>query len=143
MDKLKIKQVTDKQEFKEIIKIREKVFIKEQNVPKEIEIDELDKESKHFIVYIKNIPIGCARIRKINDYAKLERIAILKEYRCRGFGKELTNFLINYCKRKGFNEIHIHSQIYVSSFYEKLGFKSIGKNFLEANIEHIEMIQKI
>lgn len=143
MDKLEIKQITNKKEFKETIKIRETVFIKEQNVPKEIEIDEIDKEAKHFIAYIKNKPIGCARIRKINYYAKLERIAILKEYRGKGFGKELTNFLINYCKKEGFNEIHIHSQIYVSSFYEKLGFKSIGKKFLEADIEHIEMIRTI
>ena len=106
-------------------------------------MDEFDKDAKHFIVYLKNKSIGCARIRKINNYVKLERIAILKEYRGRGFGKDLTNFLINYCKKIGFNEIQLHSQIYISNFYEKLGFKSIGKKFLEADIEHIEMIRII
>jgi len=143
MEKLNIKQVKNKHEYNKTINIRETVFIKEQNVPKEIEMDEFDKESEHFIVYLKNIPIGCARIRKINDYLKLERIAILKEYRGKGFGKDLTNFLINYCKKKGINEIRLHSQIYISNFYEKLGFKRIGKKFLEADIEHIEMIRRI
>ena len=143
MKNLDIKKVKSKQEFNKTIKIRETVFIEEQSVPKEIEIDELDKKAEHFIVYLKNKPIGCARIRKINNYAKLERIAILKEFRGKGFGRDLTNFLINYCKKIGLNEIHLHSQIYVSNFYKKLGFKSIGKKFLEADIEHIEMIKKI
>lgn len=143
MEKLNIKQVKNKKEYNKILKIREIVFIKEQNVPKEIEMDEFDKDAKHFIVYLKNKSIGCARIRKINNYVKLERIAILKEYRGRGFGKDLTNFLINYCKKIGFNEIQLHSQIYISNFYEKLGFKSIGKKFLEADIKHIKMIRRI
>ncbi len=143
MELIVIKIVNNKKEFKETINIRNIVFIQEQNVPKDIEIDGLDFEADHFLVFLKNKPIGCARIRKINNFAKLERIAILKKYRGRGFGKVLTNFLINYCKKKGFNEIRIHSQIYVSGFYEKLGFKIIGKKFLEANIEHIEMIHLI
>ncbi|MGF3554706.1 MAG: GNAT family N-acetyltransferase [Thermoplasmatota archaeon] len=143
MVELKIKIVKSKNEFNEILNIRETVFIKEQNVPKEIEMDDFDKESELFIVYLKNKPIGCARIRKINDYAKLERIAILKEYRGKGYGKALTNFLIGYCKKKGFKKIKLHSQVYVANFYKKLGFKTIGKKFLEADIEHIQMIKTI
>jgi predicted GNAT family N-acyltransferase len=143
VQKLKIIKVWNNKEYNQTIKIREIVFIMEQNVSKELEMDQFDKESEHFIAYLNNNPIGCARIRKVYDYVKLERIAILKEYRGNGFGRELTNFLINYCNKKGFNEIHINSQIYVSNFYEKLGFKKIGEKFLEANIEHIEMILKI
>lgn len=143
MDKLDIRLVKNEKEYNKIINIRETVFIKEQQVPKEIEMDEFDKESEHFIAYLKNTPIGCARVRKINDYVKLERIAILKNHRGRGYGRDLTNFLINHCKKKGFKEIHLHSQINVSDFYEKLGFKKIGGIFLEADIEHIEMIKTI
>jgi len=143
VNKLDVRLVKNKKEYNKIINIRETVFIKEQNVPKEIEMDEFDKEAEHFIAYLKDKPIGCARTRKINNYVKLERIAILKEYRGKGYGRDLTNFLINLCRKKGFKEVHLHSQINVSDFYEKLGFKKIGGIFLEADIEHIEMIQTI
>ena len=143
MQKIKIKKVKNKKDYNKTIKIREIVFIAEQKVSRELEMDGLDKACEHFIVNLINKPIGCARIRKTNDFIKLERIAILKKYRGKGFGRELTNFLIKYCKDKGFNKIYLHSQLYISDFYKKLGFKKIGKKFLEANIEHIKMILKI
>lgn len=136
---LKIKLVTNKEELEQTINIRKKVFIKEQNVPFDIEIDGLDKESKHFIAYLNDEPIGCARIRTNKKYAKLERIAIVKEQRGKGFGTKLTNFLIDYCKKQNFDEIILHSQKYVIDFYKKFGFKTRGKTFLEADIEHKEM----
>ena len=143
MDKLKIKKVKNKSELNKAFEIRTTVFIEEQNVPTELEIDGLDSEAEHFIAYLHSKPIGCARIRKNKDFAKLERIAIIKEYRCRGFGKQLTNFLVEYCKQNNYNKIKLHSQIYISDFYKKLGFKPVGKKFFEAGIEHIEMIMNI
>lgn len=143
MKKLHIKKVQDKNDFKKTIAIRKNVFIKEQKVPPDIEIDGLDPEAEHFIAYFNNKPIGCARIRTKDNYAKLERIAIIKEYRGKGYGAELTKFLINYCKQKIFKEICLHSQIYISNFYKKFGFKSKGKHFFEAGIEHVEMFMKI
>ena len=139
MDNLEIKKVNNKNDFGKVIEIRKEVFIKEQNVPLDIEIDGLDPESEHFIAYLGNDPIGCARIRTNNNYARLERIAILKKHRCNGFGTELTKFLIDYCRKQNYGEIVIHSQNYVIDFYKKLGFKTRGETFLEADIEHKEM----
>jgi predicted GNAT family N-acyltransferase len=143
VSKSKIKKVKNKSEIDKVFEIRTNVFVKEQKVPPDLEIDGLDSESEHFVVYLDNKIIGCARIRTKNNFAKLERIAIIKEHRNKGFGKELTKFLIDYCKQKKFDEIRLNSQIYVSDFYKKLGFKSKGKNFFEAGIEHIEMYMKI
>ena len=142
MDNLEIRPIKNKKELDQIIEIRKQVFVKEQDVPLDLEVDGLDPEAEHIIAYYNGKPIGCARIRT-NDYCKLERIAILKEYRNRGFGKKLTKYLVNYCKSKNFNEISLHSQTYVSDFYKKLGFKERGKTFFEAGIEHIEMYMKI
>jgi len=133
-----IKKAENKDEIKKAIQIRKIVFIKGQNVPVDIEIDGLDFRATHFIMYLHDEPIGCARIR-FNKYAKLERIAIIEQYRGKGFGKKLTKFLIDYCKNNGFHQIVIHSQIQVVDFYKKLGFKVRGKPFLEADIEHLEM----
>ena len=143
MKYLQIKKVHDKNDFKKAIAIRKKVFIKEQKVPLDIEIDGLDPEAEHFIAYFNNKPIGCARIRTKDYHAKLERIAIIKEFRGKGYGKELTKFLISYCKQNNFKEICLNSQIYVSDFYKKLGFKAKRNHFFEAGIEHVEMIMKI
>lgn len=139
MNNLEIKKVNNKDDLEKVIDIRKNVFIKEQNVPLDIEIDGLDPEAEHFIVYLGNEPIGCARIRANRNSAKLERIAIIKRYRGKGFGTKLTNFLIDYCKKKDFQEIILHSQTYVSDFYKKIGFKPSGKTFFEADIEHMEM----
>lgn len=143
MDNIKIRKMKNKNELNKAFEIRTTVFVKEQNVPLNLEMDDLDLEAEHFIAYLKNKPIGCARIRTNKDFAKLERIAIIKEYRCNGFGTQLTNFLVDYCKQKKFNEICLHSQTNVSDFYKKLGFKPVGEKFFEAGIEHIEMRMKI
>ena len=141
MEYLDIKLVENKEQLNQIIEIRKKVFVEEQNVPIEIEIDGLDSEADHIIAYLDDEPIGCARIR-INKIAKLERIAIIKKFRGKGFGKQLTKFLIEYCKKKNVSEICIHSQTYVSGFYKKQGFISRGKPFYETDIEHVEMYLK-
>lgn len=142
MEKLSIFKTEDPEEFNKIIEIRKAVFVKEQNVPEELEIDGLDNEAEHFIMYLGEKPIGCARIRK-NKYAKLERIAVLKEYRGKGYGKKLTQYLIDYCKEQNFKKIVIHSQIYVIDFYKKFGFEPVGKVFFEAGIKHRKMVLKL
>jgi len=138
---LVIKFVEKQDELDQVIEIRKKVFVEEQKVPLDLEVDGLDHEAKHVIAYLDNEAVGCARVRT-NKYAKLERIAIIKEHRGKGFGKQLTDFLVNYCRKEGFDEIRLHSQTYVSDFYKKCGFKGIGKNFYEAGIDHVEMYLK-
>ena len=142
MNNLKIQIVKNQKEFDDVIAIRKKVFIEEQNVPIDIEIDGLDDEAEHVIAYVGEEPIGCARIR-FNTYAKLERIAIVEKYRGSGFGIQLTDFLIEYCKQKNVDEIRLHAQMYTADFYKKLGFLERGKTFFEADIEHIEMYMNI
>ena len=141
MKKLEIKLIENQDEYNQIIEIRKKVFVEEQKVPLNLEIDGLDPISEHVIVRLCDEPIGCARIR-INKSVKLERIAITKKHRGKGFGRRLTKFLVDYCKKKNLNEIRIHSQTYVSDFYKKQGFKIRGKPFYEADIEHVEMYMK-
>ena len=139
---IEIKLVKNKKELSDVFKIREVVFVKEQNVPRDIEMDEFDTNSKHFIVLYSNKPIGCARIRFIGKMAKLERIALLKRYRGKGFGKIMMNYLIKYCKNKNVEEIVMNAQYYLKNYYDKFGFRPKGKTFMEAGIKHIEMYQK-
>jgi len=142
MRHLEIRLIKNQHELEQVFEIRKQAFVQEQDVPLELELDGLDDDADHVIVYYNEKPIGCARIR-INEYAKLERVAILKQYRNRGFGTQLMHYLIDYCKSKNITEIRLHSQTYVSDFYEKIGFITRGKPFFEAGIEHAEMYMKI
>ncbi|RLF30041.1 MAG: GNAT family N-acetyltransferase [Thermoplasmata archaeon] len=140
MQELEIRPIKNKEELLHIINIRKQVFVKEQQVPLHLEIDGLDTKARHIIVYLHGKPIGCARIRTEKEYVRLERIAIIKKYREKGYGKQLINYLINYCKHNmGAKNIRIHSQIHAADFYKKQGFRIIGKPFYEAGIKHIEM----
>jgi len=139
---LQVKKVNTKETLNQVFSIRKKVFIDEQKVPIEIEMDEFDRTSEHFIAYLNKKPIGCARIR-YNDFAKLERIAILKEHRNKGYGTQLTEYLIQYCKNKKIRKIVIHSQMYILDFYKRFGFKPVSEPFDEAGIKHIKMILEL
>ena len=139
MQDFTVRQVKTQRELDQCIDIRTQVFVIEQNVPKNLEMDEFDIQAEHFLAHYNRIPIGCARIRK-DDCVKLERIAILKSFRNKGFGKKLTKFLIQHCKRQRIKEICIHSQLSVKDFYRKFGFKKQGETFYEAGIEHIKMV---
>jgi len=139
VNNFQVKKAETEKELQQVFNIRKKVFIEGQNVPENIEMDIYDKTSKHFIAYLDDIAIGCARIRQ-NDYIKLERIAIFEEYRNKGYGTKLTEWLIDYCKQKKNREIILHSQLYVVDFYKKFGFKKVGGIFDEAGIKHVKMI---
>ena len=138
-NQIKIKIAKSKNELDNVFKIREIVFIREQKVSENIEKDKFDTTAKHFILYYKNKPIGCARIRLVGGKAKLERIAVLKNYRGKGFGKTIVDYLIKYCKSKKINEIFMNAQHYLKDYYKKFGFMPIGKPFMEAGIKHIKM----
>jgi len=138
-NRLVIKPVENQKELQQVFHIRKEVFVKEQNVAYELEMDGFDDEAIHFIVYLKNHPVGCARIRT-NKYFKLERIAIISKYRGLGIGSKLTKYLISYCINSINKKILMHSQKHVSEFYKKFGFVIIGEPFFEAGIEHVKMI---
>lgn len=119
--------------------IRRQVFMKEQNIPENIEIDGSDKYAKNMVLTLDNKPIGTGRLIEIDDKMYIGRVAVLKEYRQKGYATKIIKFLLDEAKNMGYTQVFIHSQSYAKGFYEKLGFKAFGEEFLEANIPHIHM----
>lgn len=140
---LDIHVVKDKEELAQVLKIREIVFILGQNVDWEEEMDGLDDKATHIIAVLDGKAVGCARIRFIEDKAKLERIAVLGEYRRQGIGKAITDYMVEIARKKKVREAYMHAQIYANDFYEKCGFKARGKEFMEAGIAHKEMYMSL
>ncbi|QGU96668.1 GNAT family N-acetyltransferase [Clostridium bovifaecis] len=127
------------EEIENALDIRRRVFIEEQNVPEEIEIDDIDSFAEHIVIYEGDEPIATGRIFKRDDKFFLGRIAVLKEHRGKHFGEIVVKLLVNRGLNKGAEEIFIHAQTLVKEFYERLGFKSFGEKYYEAGIEHINM----
>lgn len=130
--------------FKLSYEIREKVFIQEQKVPKEVELDGLDPACIHFLALYEENPIATARVRYIDrETWKVERVAVLKEYRSKGFGKELMGNIENEAKKKNISRLILNSQKNAIDFYKSLNYVSLSEDFFyEADIPHIKM-QKI
>ena len=137
---IKVHLATTKQELQQVREIRKKVFIVEQNVPEDVEIDQYENSSHHIIALLDDKFIGTARWRKTENGIKLERFAVLKEKRGLGIGKELVRFILKQIKKE--SVIYLHAQDHVISFYKKLGFYSVGDHFYEGGISHQKMIWK-
>ena len=137
---LKIQLVKTKKEYEDILEIRKKVFVEEQNVPFNIEIEH-EEDSKHVICFSDQLAVGTGRWRKTKNGIKLERFAVLTDYRNKGIGKKIVNFILSEISSN--NTIYLHAQEAVVNFYKKLGFKVSGKKFYEADILHSKMIYSL
>jgi len=119
--------------------IRNNVFIKEQLIDPDIELDSTENEAYHYVAYYKGIGVGTARWRRTNEGIKLERFAVLKQYRCMSIASLLLNNIIKDIGKEKM-PIYLHAQESAVSFYNKRGFAISGNAFYEANITHYKMI---
>ncbi|MDP7078780.1 MAG: GNAT family N-acetyltransferase [Candidatus Undinarchaeales archaeon] len=140
MEDLEIRLTCGREEFETVLAIRREVFVEGQSVPLDRELDGLDDGAEHILVLLGSEPIGCARVRTTGRTARLERIAVLKGWRGKGFGQRLVVFLVDHCQKHGMEKVVLHSQCAVRGFYEELGFTAHGPIFMDAGIEHVRMV---
>lgn len=134
---ISIKHIKTRAELAQAFDIRRQVFCVEQKVSEEIEMDKFDEIATHILAYIDGKPVGTARWRFTSEGAKLERFAVLKEYRGKSVGDALVNFVLN--ELKDAKHIYLCAQESVINFYEKFGFEIVGDRFYDANIPHKRM----
>lgn len=130
-------------------KLRTEVFVKEQNVPIELELDEKDNSEHtiHIGYFNGDELIGIARLIDIDKEAiHIGRVAIDKHHRGKGIGHKLILGCEDIAKNmlnRDFN-IELSAQVYVETFYKKLGYNRINNNiYIDAGIEHIDMKKTI
>lgn len=138
---IRVKKIETDLELQEAFKIREIVFIDEQECPPEEEFDGLDEESIHFIAYITGEPVGTSRYRTTDKGVKLERFAVLKEHRGKGVGKRLVQTAIGQIATtfEVGTLLYMHAQLDAMPLYARYGFEKVGDKFVEAGIEHFLM----
>ena len=128
----------NKKLINKIFEIRNQVFVIEQNVDPNEEY-EFEENSTHFLLFEKKIPCATARYRKTNKGIKLERFAVLKQYRKKGYGNRILKRILKELKYTD-DDIYLHAQLQVVNFYKKQGFIEIGDVFFEAGIKHYKMV---
>lgn len=135
-----VKPIHTAKEMEQAFEIRRKVFVIEQKVDPAEEYDEFEEACIHFIATHNNIPAGTARIRKTDKGVKLERFAVLQEYRNKTVGKLLVYAALAHPWTLEKNVyLYMHAQEHAVEFYKKLGFKVEGERFMECDIPHFTM----
>ena len=124
----------------DICAIRYDVFVDEQNVPEELEIDGLDDKAKHVLTFVDGLPIGTGRI--LSD-GHIGRVAVLKNYRGLGIGKSIMKELVKCAQDLSLEKVWLSSQWHAHSFYLDLGFVCVGEIYKEAGINHIKMFRTL
>jgi len=131
-----IKIVDFDKNLSEIKDIRTKVFIEEQNVPTELEWDEFDRDAVHILTYFDNKAVGTARLLRDGH---IGRMAVLIDFRNRGIGKNMLNFMIELAHKKLMTNIQLSAQEHAIGFYEKQGFFISSDVYMDAGIPHYDM----
>lgn len=140
---MSVKIINTEQEKQLAFSIRNIVFVEEQNVPPEIEIDEFEDEAIHFICYDDEQAIGAGRLRFVEQYGKLERICILKSHRGKSYGKKIIKKMEEEIINKGYTKAKLHAQTHAIHFYEQLGYETASSEFIDAGIPHIAMVKEL
>ena len=133
-----VRKATRADDLANVFSIRRRVFVVEQGLPAELE-QYAEDESHHFLSLVDGEPAGAARWRRTEMGYKLERFAVLKEFRKLGVGKHLLEQILNDLPDDAY-PIYAHAQTQACFLYESFAFVKTGPEFEEAGIQHYLMI---
>lgn len=139
-----IRITQDKNDLLSCLQLRRTVFIEEQNVPEYEEVDGDDPNCDHILLTISDDPVGAARLKYYDNFVKVQRVCVLKNYRGQGIGSNIINFIIKHIEKNDIrNSVRLGSQIHALEFYKGLGFVEFGEEYLDAGILHKDMEYQI
>lgn len=143
---MEIKKITTAEDLEKAFSIRKKVFVEEQKVPVEEEIDGfdvLDGDCEHVLLTDDHGAVGTGRVRLVDGYGKIQRVAILIEARKNGYGKVIITKLEQLAAARGAKKAKLDAQVHAIGFYEKLGYTVQSEVFMDAGIEHVLMTKEL
>lgn len=138
---LKIKRAESQAEFFGLARVRTLVFVKEQQVDPEIELDILDDTAVHYIALVDGAIVGTCRILLHDHHAKLGRMAVLAPYRRMRIATSLIQAVEQARSGLSFTQLELAAQLQAIPFYQSCGFQEFGPVFLDADIEHKMMVK--
>ena len=160
MEDLVVKLVETEEELRAAHAVRMRVFVQEQGVPEEEEVDEYDElpwvsgvpgaEATHVVAMVGGVTVGAGRVvcpvtpaAAEQAEARIGRMAVDWAWRRRGIGSGVLEKLEEVAGLRGADQAVLHAQTYVKSFYAAHGYVEEGRVFLEAGIEHVQMRKRL
>ncbi|HZH58373.1 MAG TPA: GNAT family N-acetyltransferase [Metabacillus sp.] len=140
---MNIQHVTTKEQLEDAFFVRNTVFVDEQQVPAEEEIDQFEDEAEHVVLYDdRQKPVGAGRVRIVDGIGKLERICVLSTSRKNGAGRIIVEKLEELATQQAVRRLKLNAQTHAIPFYEKLGYEVVSEEFMDAGIPHVTMIKE-
>ena len=141
---MKVMIAESQKQRQDCLDVRMNVFVKEQKVPADLEIDELEDECVHFILYQDDgTPAGTGRYREVDGYGKAERICVMSDVRQKGSGRMIMSAIEDYARSRSIPKVKLHAQVQAIPFYERLGYQVISDVFMDAGIPHRTMEKEL
>ncbi len=137
---IRVNKVNNPETLQTVFAIRKEVFVVEQNCPPELEWEH-EEDSHHFLATVDGQPAGACRWRKTEHGYKLERFAVLKQFRGMGVAHTMVTTALNDLPEDA-AYVYLNAQIDAMPLYAKSGFEKVGEQFEEAGIQHFKMVKK-
>jgi predicted GNAT family N-acyltransferase len=143
MSPVSVVKITTAGQLAQAYAIRRRVFIEEQRVPEAIELDADDAGAFHVLAVAGDDAIGCGRMVTHGDEVKIGRMAVTRERRGQGVGRQILEFLVAAARAQGSRRAILHAQLHAEEFYARYGFSPVGEIFEEAGIAHRKMVREL
>lgn len=124
----------------EATRIRFVVFVEEQRVPADMEMDEMDAKCVHALAHSEEV--GAVATGRLLPDGHIGRLAVLKEWRGKGVGGEILERLVAAARERGDREVALSAQTHAVRFYRQHGFVEEGEIYEEAGIPH-QVMRKV
>jgi predicted GNAT family N-acyltransferase len=140
-NEIAVTMVRSIEDLMRVVTVRSAVYISEQECPYLEEFDGNDFCSTHLLGYVGNEPAGCIRIRYFADFAKIERLAVRKEFRKTRLSFHLVRAAIELCRVKGYQRLYGHAQKRLVNFWSRFGFELFegGQELVFSDFDYVEM----
>jgi predicted GNAT family N-acyltransferase len=132
------------EEYRQMVKLREDILRKPLGLS--LSPDELENEKDNMLIgaFEDEDMLGCCMLVEENrDTVRLRQMAVLNDLQGKGIGRALMNFAENLARDRGYKKLSMHARKNVVGFYEKMGYKVQGDEFVEVTIPHYVMVKKL
>jgi ubiquinone/menaquinone biosynthesis C-methylase UbiE/predicted GNAT family N-acyltransferase len=138
-----VRIVSTAQQREDALSVRIAVFVDEQGIAREDEIDEYDDVAVHCVGYAGGAPVAAGRLVVMDGYGKIGRMAVLKEHRGSGLGARVLGALEREGASRGLRLFKLSAQLSARGFYDRTGYTAVGDVYDEVGIPHIAMEKRI
>src|SRR5438477_321255 len=123
--------------------VRIAVFVEEQQIPREEELDDLDASAVHCVGYDDGVPVAAGRLVAADGYGKIGRMAVLPTHRGHGIGRAVLDKLEREAASRGLPMVKLSAQLSAAGFYDRAGYERVGDVYDEVGIPHIAMEKRL